>query len=189
MSLLRPLATSYDRGSIKVWLLDCFVRDAIYLLSEEHYAVPGSVATAPQHRGPRPRSWIPKQNTRITTKETSIWQMGDFHLPRKCAPLKADVHTRKLSPIIKCIWKLIAPWLLFINLNVVHDRSSLARSSTTLTTVRAASLPTVVESLEMEDMTETREAGARRRNRSCSGVKCQVWTVSKHFDHYKVCRQ
>ena len=63
--------------------------------------------------------------------------------------------------------------MLFINPNVVHDRSSLVRSSTTLTTVRAASLPTVVESLEMEDM-EVREAGARRRNRSCSGVKCQV---------------
>ena len=56
------------------------------------------------------------------------------------------------------------------------------RSSTTLTTVRATSLPTVMESLELEEAgggrreaREAREAGARRRrNKSCSGVKCQV---------------
>ena len=58
-----------------------------------------------------------------------------------------------------------------------NDRSSLARSSTTLTSVRAASLPTVVESLEMEDIKEVREVKkepVRRRIRSCSGVKCHA---------------
>ena len=67
--------------------------------------------------------------------------------------------------------------LLFSLINPnVHDRSSLARSSTTLTSVRAASLPTVVESLEMEDIKEVKEVKkeVRRRIRSCSGVKCQV---------------
>ena len=36
--------------------------------------------------------------------------------------------------------------------------------------------PTVVESLEMEDIKEVREVkkDVRRRIRSCSGVKCQV---------------